>query len=207
MDSGISAKVIAHSIGVDGEELITLQGTAPKFLDAEFEKHRMISSGSSSDRAIPMAKMISRPYFLPVDIRLNEKGMQGYEQADSELASVFTQSLQVLYNDTCKMLSCFEDIHKQHLNRYLLGFSFQSKIMTATRDQWDAFNFLREAEGADPAIQDLAICIREATEQSVPIGLESGDWHTPYYQDGFWIKNKIEDGVAIDLYGLPLEVA
>ena len=55
----IEAKIILDSISTHGIRLTTIQTKAPKFLDAEFEKHRMISSNSSSDRALP-------PGYIPV---------------------------------------------------------------------------------------------------------------------------------------------
>ena len=55
----ISAKIILDSVS-NNIRLTTMQLKAPKFLDAEFEKHRMLSSNSSSDRAIPLEKMLSR---------------------------------------------------------------------------------------------------------------------------------------------------
>ena len=82
----IYAKVVADSVA-NGIRLTTLQIKAPKFIDAEFEKHRMLSSNSSSDRAIPFTKLADRPYFLPLDVRLNQSGMQGIEvMSDDEVA-------------------------------------------------------------------------------------------------------------------------
>lgn len=215
MRSGILVKVIAHSVNEDGLEMITLQSTAPKFLDAEVEKHRMISTNSSSDRAIPMNRMVSRPWFLPVDVRLNQKGMQGYEVASPEQVETFHAAIKALHQHTCDILGLFEHIHKQHLNRYLLGFSFQSKVMTATRDQWDYFNGLREAKDADPAIYDMARKARmvvegdiiEAIERSEPTFLEAGEWHTPYYLDGYWKPSKSRDGEVLDANNYTLEGA
>ena len=72
---GIYAKVVAASIAND-IPIYTLETKAPKFIDAEFEKHRMLSSNSSSSRAIPF-KNLDEVYF-PFDVRENQKGMQGY---------------------------------------------------------------------------------------------------------------------------------
>jgi len=208
MDSGITAEMIAHSKAPDGSEMISIKTNAPKFLDAEIEKHRMISSNSSSDRAIPMNKMVERPWFNPVDIRLNEKGMQGYRSTSELEATTFRAALSALHQSVCDMLSLFPHIHKQHLNRYLLGFSFQSKIMTGTLDQWEYLLNLRDSPDADPAVQDLAKCIKVCIAGSKPVSLGSGSWHVPYYKDGHWMPlHANQNGVQVDEHNNPLDVA
>ena len=83
----IGAKVLAHSVNYANEnhQLITIQTIAPYFLDAEIEKHRMISSNSSSNRAIPITKTTTADYFIPEDVRFNQKGMQGELRVEGEL--------------------------------------------------------------------------------------------------------------------------
>lgn len=131
------------------------------------EKHRMISSNSSSDRAIPFNKLKSRGKFIPNDVRLNEKGMQGYENVSSEQLVAFKASLNTLHGVICDTLTPHSKIHKQHLNRYLIAFTMQDKVMTANRDQWDYFLGLRLGTDADPAIQELSKCIDSAINGSV----------------------------------------
>lgn len=162
---GIQAKVVCHSVA-NGEELITFQLKAPKFLDAEFEKHRMISSNSSSDRAIPLIKMLEKDYFLPQDLRLNQAGMQGFSSLEEQEKEMFHEDLKALYGHTGEVLKKWNKIHKQHLNRYLLGFSYQEKVATANRSSFEHFFSLRLHEAADPAMYELARCMKVALEQS-----------------------------------------
>lgn len=179
----ISAKVITHS-SFNGNELITLQVRAPKFLDAEFEKHRMLSSNSSSDRAIPILKQLEAPYFLPTDIRLNQAGMQGNNPASDLEARSFRYDLMYLHRITCEVLQNHTEIHKQHLNRYLMPFMYQNKVMTGTLDQWEYFLSLRFESAADPAIFHAALCIKDAIETSKANELTEHDYHLPYvWQD------------------------
>lgn len=177
----ISAKVLAHSISKQGIELITMQVTAPKYLDAETEKHRMLSSNASSDRAIPFKSMSERDYFLPTDIRLNEKGMQGSEIMSDDEVAEFHEDLIKIHGYTVDILKNWNHVHKQHLNRYLMGFSWQDKIITGT--EWDNFYERRLAMGADPAIQQMAKDMLLVHQSSVPEGLLPGEWHLPYVTD------------------------
>ena len=182
----IEAKCILASSAEDREDLITLQLRAPKFLDSEFEKHRMISSNSSSDRAIPWDKMKNQEFFTPWDIRFNEKGMQGYEQVPEQTKIDFCEAVIDIRNITIDKLSYFKEVHKQHLNRYLLPWSMQSKIATATRDQWEYFLKLRLSPDADPAMQQLARCIKDELDLCIPNELAPGMWHLPYITEEDW---------------------
>lgn len=189
----ITAKIIKHSVSNCSpfyEELISIQTHAPKFLDAEVEKHRMISSNSSSDRAVPVLTMLERDLFIPDDLRKTQAGMQGYENVDesdkNEYISDLFFAIEKVKNVNRKWA---EVVHKQHLNRNIMGWSYQSKIMTATRDQWDAFLKLRLHPAADPAIYKLAVEINDAIHKSIPQKLDEHMWHLPYV-----------DGVASDEY-------
>lgn len=178
----IEAKVLAHSACKHGVELVTVQTKAPKFLDAEIEKHRMISTNSSSDRAIPVRKMIDRPMFIPDDIRKNQPGMQGYDNLSEEELKDYQVGLAELIEEVKEFNTKWADIvHKQTLNRNLLGWSMQDKVMTATREEWDYFFGLRCDEMADPSIQILANSIKDAIDNSIDIDfLMPGEWHLPY---------------------------
>lgn len=178
----ISAKVIEHS-SYEGRELISLETSAPKYLDAEVNTHRMLSINSSSDRAIPFKKMLEKQPFIPEDLRYNEKGMQGFQELSREDYRYTIDTLKELYNVTKKHLEVIQlgtSLHKQHLNRYLLGFSMQKKIMTGTKEEWDYFFGLRLHEAADPAIYTLAEEIHSAIHMSSPRELKKDQWHLPY---------------------------
>lgn len=178
----ITAKVICDSIYKDSR-LITLQTTACKYLDAEICKHRMISSNSSSDRAIPFDKMIKRRPFIPTDVRRNQSGMQGTEKLVGSDLVDFQADMLEIYGLTIDILGDWKHVHKQHLNRYLLGFSMQDKVMTANKEQFDYFFGLRLSEHADPAIQELAFRMKEAIDASEPKELQLGAWHLPYVEE------------------------
>ena len=141
------------------------------------EKHRMLSSNSSSSRAIPFKPLDE--IYIPTDIRKNQKGMQGYESLNCEIKKDFISSIKNLHELVFSVVSDYsEDIHKQHLNRYIEPWMFQRKVITAT--EWDNFFNLRLAKDAQPEIQELARCMKEAMEQVTPEVLKPGSWHLPY---------------------------
>jgi thymidylate synthase ThyX len=176
----ISAKVIADSIA-GGVRLTTLQLRAPKFLDAEFEKHRMISSNSSSDRAVPFNKLCEQADFLPPKVYLNQPGMQGEQLMSDDEVAEFHQALIDIQGYTKEVLASWNHVHKQHLNRYLLGFSWQNKIASAT--EFTNFFNLRLHPDAQPEIQMLARAMKDAMDNSTPRALIPGEWHLPYVNE------------------------
>lgn len=165
----ISAEVLKHSVNENGVDVVTFLLTAPKFLDAEFEKHRMISSNSSSDRAVPFEKMCTKDIFIPTDLRLNQKGMQGFEKLPPLETAAFQGMVKDLFAHTKEVLSEFSVVHNQHLNRYLLGFSYQTKVATMNGSYLAYFLELRDSIHADPAMQQLAEAMRVAYANSDPV--------------------------------------
>lgn len=177
---GLYAKVVTDSVAENsGIRLTTLEIQAPKFIDAEFEKHRMLSSNSSSTRAIPFSKAVNLASYFPFDVRKNEKGMQGYEKISNENLNFFHSDLEIIKVVIEHRLFKWKDkIHKQHLGRYIDPFTLQKKVVTAT--EWDNFFKLRLADDAQPEMQELARLMKRAIEQSVPNDLAPGNWHLPY---------------------------
>lgn len=179
---GIYAKCVAASIA-NGIPIYTLETKAPKFIDAEFEKHRMLSSNSSSSRAIPFGK--SDMSYVPFDVRYQEKGMQGFTNLNYEDYMDFTTDVQKWRDIFLSLVSYYHNeikVHKQHLNRYLEPWMFQKKVVTAT--EWDNFFRLRLAPDAQPEMQELAKCMKSAIDQVEPTvitgGLQGIKWHLPY---------------------------
>lgn len=195
-DSGIQAKVILDSI-YNGKRLTTIQTTAPKYIDSEVEKHRVLSSNSSSDRAIPFKKMVEKPVYIPQDIRLNEPGMQGYKLANKIQSSEFLHKLEQIREMTIHLLKDSHHIHKQHLNRALLGTSLQDKVISGT--EWDNFFELRLDSAADPAIHELALCMKHVMEESTPTQLCLDDYHLPYVTPEDKVSFSLGDVIKISV--------
>lgn len=177
---GIYAKVVEAS-EANSVKLWTIETRAPKFIDAEFSKHRMLSSNSSSSRAMPF---VDQEKYLPFDLRAKQSGMQGYEYVPYDIGENFKTLVSDIGTMIFEDLSEYEShIHKQHLNRYLEPWAFQKKVVTGT--EWDNFFKLRLAKDAQPEVQELARCIKEAMSKVNYIRhLLPGQWHLPYIQNG-----------------------
>ncbi len=68
-------------------------------------------------------------------------------------------------------------IHKQHANRVLEPYSWQTVIVTGAHMR--NFYSLRASINAQPEIQELAIAMAKAHSKSEPKLLSPGDWHLP----------------------------
>ena len=91
-----------------------------------------------------------------------------------------------------------EGAHKQIVNRILEPFQMMKTVVTAT--EFDNFFWLRKHPDAQPELKLLAEKMWEALEESEPVTLEHGDWHTPYFGSGYWLKDcgiPLEDALAI----------
>lgn len=179
-DSGIRATVLKDSISESGFRLVTFLLKGPKFLDAEHEKHRMAARSSSSDRAVPTKRLIDSEFFLPVDVRLNEPGMQGSKFLSDEELLEFHTDLTELRKSIIDVLDKWKKVHKQHLNRYLIPFSFQYKVLTLNYNWLNYFFSLRKHEAADPAMIEQAKVMQLAVQESKPVLLKYRQWHLPF---------------------------
>ena len=200
----ISAKVIAHSkSAVNGKEIVTMELEYPRFIHGEFMTHRMFSRNAASSRAIPVSKMIEQVRTspaVPCHWGKNQAGMQAKE----ELTGSALDSAKFYWKDaavdaalSAEYLS--EDgVHKQIVNRILEPFQTMKTVVTAT--EWENFYWLRNHEDAQPEIKRLAEVMLEAVSKSKAIPLSTGQWHVPYYRDGYWCESftdDLEDALAI----------
>lgn len=171
------ARVIEDSIWND-VRLTTMEVRAPKFLDAEFRTHGQMAQNCSSSRAVPVERTVENGIFFPTDIRLAEKGMQGYEKLRD--VDGFHADLKYLYEEIANFTGRWDVVHKQHINRYLEPFSYQFRLMTSYDEGWANFFRLRLAEDVDPAMQQIARMMKDAYDISTPI---EKNRHIPYNTD------------------------
>jgi len=186
----ISAKIIAHSkSSVNGKEIITFELQYPRFIHSELMTHRMFSRNAASSRAIPIGKMIEQVRndpAMPVHWGKNQPGMQAKE----ELNSVDAMYVDELWHQAAIAASEYAEsmasagLHKQVVNRILEPYQWMKTVLTGT--EFENFFWLRNHEDAQPEIKRLAEVMLEAKENSEPVILNPGDWHTPYYADGYW---------------------
>lgn len=182
----IQATIVADSVGADAPRLTTFQLIYPRFIHAEVMTHRVFSRNASSSRAIPTAKMLGsilQEPARPVDWRMNQPGMQGYEPASEGCVAACVQ----IWDAACAAAVRFAQhmdatgIHKQVVNRLTEPFQHIRVVLTAT--DFDNFFALRDHEAAEPHIQLLAKAMKEAMDASTPVNLTKWDWHLPYVDE------------------------
>lgn len=180
----ITAKIIADSISHKDIRLTTLLLKYPRYCHSEFMTHRMLSKNASSSRAIPIARIIdsiNKDPIYPAKGK-NQKGMQAggildiatCKKVDEVVDKMRSRALQYVWQ-----LSEL-GLHKQSANRYLEPFSHISVLVSAT--EWNNFFALRDHPDAQPEMQTLARCIREAMDGSVPEFKEDNEWHLPFVE-------------------------
>lgn len=204
--SQIKAKIIADSVSaVNGQRITTFELEYPRFIHSELMTHRLFSRNAMSSRAVPIEKMIEQVRTnpaKPVHWGKNQNGMQ----AKQELEGYPLQEAKSLWNEGASEASSLADMlneqgaHKQLVNRILEPFQLMKTVLTAT--EFDNFFWLRKHEDAQPEIKELAERMYGQLEwnKCLTIELDVGDWHTPYYEAGYWLQDDetpLEDALAI----------
>lgn len=179
----ISATMICDSIGTNNKRLTTLQLQFHRFILPEFNTHRMFSRNASSSRAIPTSKLIEQVRndpVMPIFWGKNQAGMQAKEELKGFYKETATQNWKQAAinaaNSAEAMLA--NGLHKQTANRVLEPFLPINVIVTAT--EWDNFFELRDHKDAQPEMEELAKCTKQAMWESTPTLLSAGQWHLPY---------------------------
>lgn len=184
--NGIYAEIIQHSKAKDsGKEVLTVAVKYGLIVHSEFLRHRMLSRGVKSNRAIP-AKVIRKevledPY-IPVFLGRNKPGMQS--------------TLEIRYRWLGKAIWCLSrypavfahwllekiGAHKEWANRLLNPWQWVRETITAT--DWQNVFALRDHPAAQRDVREVVVCIKEALELSrekkAYTELSPGEWHTPY---------------------------
>lgn len=200
----IKAEIIAHSkSSVNGKEIVTFSLEYPRFIHSELMTHRLFSRNAASSRAIPVAKMIEQVRndpACPVHWGKNQPGMQAKQELKGMDLDSAKESWQwaAKHAAHCAEAMALVGAHKQITNRLLEPFQMMKTVLTAT--ELDNFFWLRKHPDAQPEIKLLAEKMWEALEVSDPVELASGDWHTPYFGAGYWLKDcgvSLEDALAI----------
>lgn len=179
----IQATVLADSVGADAPRLTTFELVYPRFIHAEVMTHRVFSRNASSSRAIPTSRMldaIERDPARPVDWRMNQPGMQGFEVAGTAVQIEATRIWDAAMREAVKFARELDEtgVHKQFVNRLTEPFQHIRVVLTGT--DFDNWFGLRDHPDAEPHIQILARLMREAQQGSVPKNLQAGEWHLPY---------------------------
>lgn len=200
----ISVKVIADSVSsVNGKRITTLEVEFPRLILSEWNTHRIFSRNAASTRAIPILKQleaISESPAMPVFYGKNQSGMVAKEEVDQETKEKCEQIIKKMLAQVSEGVSQLNTLglHKQHSGRYLEPWMHVKGVITST--EFDNFFWLRKHVDAQPEIKVLAEKMWEALQESEPVTLEAGDWHTPYFGAGYWLKDcgvPLYDALAI----------
>jgi thymidylate synthase ThyX len=185
----IHAEIVADSISILGERLVTFVLTFPRIILSEFNTHRMFSRNSASSRAIPFNKMVDSVMtnpFVPVAWQKSHKGMQGFDYHEQEDAQFLVFKWLTARDKAVEQAQALHDmdVTKQMCNRLLEPFMWHKVICTSTMDGLNNFFDLRSNEAAEIHIQQLALCMQEAMIKSSPKKLQIDEWHMPLSNDG-----------------------
>ena len=183
---GISAKIVADSIS-GNNRITTFEIEFPRIILSENNTHKMISKNSSSTRAIPLASQIdlmTNSHYVPTPFTKNQAGMSANDIVEDQegCREIWERAFNNAKQSVQELMA--KNVHKQHAGRLLEPFQMMKVITTAT--EWDNFFWLRNDENAQPEIANLAQCMLTAINSSTPIVLQSGEWHLPYYENGYW---------------------
>lgn len=200
----ITAKVIAHSkCSHSGKEIVTFELVYPRMILAELNTHRLPSKNSASSRAIPIAKVIEavrNDPAMPVHWGRNQPGMSAREELTGRALREVRAEWLLAAQAAADSAEYMDEMgaHKQVANRILEPFQWMKTVLTAT--DLDNFFYLRNHPDADPNIKTLAAAMWKALQESTVATLTPGDWHMPYFGDGYWLQGcgiPLEDALAI----------
>ena len=173
------AVVVEDSIW-QGNRLTSVEATYPLFVHQDLLTHRCFSRNASSNRALPIKKVIARvidhPAY-PVWWGRNQKGMTAEQELTGWRLWVAKQVwfkaryLAVLV----ALILYWLGLHKQLVNRLLAPWQWITTIFTAT--EWDNFYALRRHPDAQPEVQHIAKLMSRAMFASIPVERR---WHLPY---------------------------
>jgi hypothetical protein len=188
--NGISAEMIAYSCDTvcPDSKVMTVSVKYGLIIHAEFLRHRTLSRGVKSNRAIPMniirKEVLSDPY-IPVWFGAVQRGMV----SDREMKHKWFGKQVWLKS---RYLACGAHwlaeklgAHKEWANRLLNPWQWVRETITAT--EWDNLYNLRIHKDAQKDIRVVVELIEELSRKCEPEKLFHGWWHTPY------VKHKYDD--------------
>lgn len=185
--NGIVARVVAKSISPHGKVITTLECEYPRWIHGELKTHRLLSTNSASSRAIPVVTFLAQirnTPALPIHWGKNQPGMSAEEELDVLVDGLHTP--ENWWKSAARSASYFAEqlqkagYHKQVANRLTEPFQIMKTVITAT--EFDNFFKLRIHKDAQPEIQELAKCMKQAIEEAETEELQVGEWHTPYVE-------------------------
>lgn len=195
----IKAQVVADSISPQGIRLFSVRADYPWFIHGEVMTHRVLSRNASSNRAIPLAKMLAEARSdelraEPVFWGAEQKGMSPGGELPSKFDTPAGNSYKCIEHAQERWKEAAENaahsaeilgrigLHKSLCNRLLMPFTHAHVLLTGT--EWMNFFGLRLAADADPTMRALAEAVWREWNESEPTKLGPGQWHLPFVDVG-----------------------
>jgi thymidylate synthase ThyX len=180
--------ILSDVVSPEGQRLLTIETSYPRFLHSEMLRHRMFSHSVASSRAIPTERLIDQVRnnpFIPETFNKRVKGMGVGDPLEELAAEAALKAWRVAAQEAADAAEFLMGIglDKSRANRFLEPFLFVTDIITAT--EWDNFFALRDHPAAQLEFQKLARMIREAIEDSCPYVVNYGQWSLPLTNHDF----------------------
>jgi len=177
-----SATVVKDSISPEGSRLVTLEIVMPRVMLAELTRHRVASFSVESSRAVSSKRKIQQVRENPVVPPYwgsEQRGMEPGEELDVEARVRSEGTWRRAAADAAYYAEQIlgHGAHHSIINRLLEPFMWIRLYMTSV--DWDNLLNQRDHKAADPMMQEVARCIREALNGSTPTLVDYGDWHVP----------------------------
>jgi hypothetical protein len=163
--------------------ILTVQVRGPRWLLAEINTHGRLSKSSQSSRAVPLSVRIPQARNNPVTPSRWEGEQRGMVGA-APLTGWRLLAAKTIWSSAAWTASAHAyllarvGLHKQWTARTIEPYLTVETVLTAT--EWDNFFALRCASDAQPEFQELARCIKQIYDTSVPV---ERDYHTPYVEE------------------------
>jgi hypothetical protein len=184
--SNISAKILADSVSEQGNRLTSLEIEVPRIVWSEFLTHGMLCRNAASSRAIPFDKMNEQLAGQPVRFGKANKGMCDAGEHSELINGLYTPEewWKLAKLSAINFARGFKEAGyaKQIFNRPTEPYQQIKAVVSMT--EFDNFAWLRNHEAADPTLHELARCMQEARDESVPQLLKAGEFHLPYIYIG-----------------------
>lgn len=206
VSKGIWSELLQDSISPHGNRLTSLLNHYPLFVHAQVLKHRLVSVSAASARAIPSQKLIEyakEDPALPAFIGVNKPGMQSVDEVDEETERYLLSCWKDALNDQIRHVNEFSSAkaHKEVTNRLLSPFMNVLDISSAT--QWNNAFHLRIHDDAQRETRYRFENIYLCREESKPMLIEHGEWHTPYVNRD---RNALGELRYYDISGVELDL-
>ena len=182
--NGGYAEVVQQSkCAVTGKVITTFSVKYGLIIHAECLRHRLLSRGVKSNRAIPASvirkEVLDDPY-IPIWFGANQSGMVAKSEVKyPRLAKALWLGARYPAVAAHWLADRLLNGHKEWCNRLLNPWQWVRETITAT--EWDNFYNLRIHPDAQQDIQVIAKAMYEAAKDyKWCIELRDGQWHVPY---------------------------